>query len=79
MNKTAADGFPLGEGAEPRAPSLDDPLAVAAYVAALSEELARLARASGLVTLAYILDMARLEARGEVSLRTGDGAPGEIR
>jgi hypothetical protein len=34
----------------------------AAYVAALSEDLASIARHHGLDTLAYLLDMARLEA-----------------
>ena len=38
----------------------------AAYIASLTEELARLARRHDLDSLAYILDMARLEA-GEVS------------
>lgn len=42
-------------GAEERA-------AAAAYVAALSADLATLARRHGLVALGYILDMARLEA-----------------
>ncbi len=41
-----------------------DPAAVATYVAQLAEELAQLSRRGGLTTLAYILDMARLEARG---------------
>ncbi|MEW6256677.1 MAG: hypothetical protein AB1592_12030 [Pseudomonadota bacterium] len=36
----------------------------AAYVAALTAELSRLARAHRLGTLAYLLDMTRLEARG---------------
>lgn len=36
---------------------------VASYVAQMSEEMGRLARASGLDLLAYFLDMARLEAR----------------
>jgi len=49
-----------------------DPGAFAAYVASLSEELARLARANGLTTLAYILDMARLEARSAMDLEPSD-------
>lgn len=44
--------------------SRGDPAAVAAYVASITGELSRLARASGLGTLAYILEMARLEAKG---------------
>lgn len=48
-------------------------LETAAYVAALSEDLARLARRSGMPTLAYLLDMARLEAEGFA--RRGDGRP----
>ncbi len=35
---------------------------IAAYVAALTGELAVMARGSGLPTLAYLLDMARIEA-----------------
>jgi len=35
---------------------------VALYIATFAEELARLAKSQGLDTLAYILDMARLEA-----------------
>jgi hypothetical protein len=38
------------------------PTAAAQYIATLSEELARIARRNHLDTLAYILDMARLEA-----------------
>jgi len=36
--------------------------AAAAYIASLTEELARLARRHGLTPLSHILDMARLEA-----------------
>jgi len=53
-----------------------DPGAVAAYVAAITEELSQMARASGLSTLAYILEMARLEARGALGGREGRG-PGD--
>ena len=38
------------------------PRDVAAYVAALTGELSVMARGSGLPTLAYFLDMARIEA-----------------
>jgi len=39
-----------------------DRTAVATYVASLSGDLANLARGSGLDTLGYLLEMARLEA-----------------
>jgi hypothetical protein len=42
------------------------PAAVAAYVAALTSDLAALARRHDLATLGYLLDMARLEAEGIV-------------
>jgi hypothetical protein len=38
------------------------PSATARYIATLAGELAQLARCNGLGSLAYILDMARLEA-----------------
>jgi hypothetical protein len=38
------------------------PGASALYIASLAEELARLARTHGFETLAYLLDLARLEA-----------------
>ncbi|WP_341990231.1 hypothetical protein [Azorhizobium sp. AG788] len=38
----------------------------ATYVASLAGELSRLARGHGFPTLAYLLDMARLEARAAV-------------
>lgn len=56
-----------------------DPRAVASYVETLTGELARLAREHGLPTLAYILDMARLEARNTLVAdpTAGDrGTPG---
>ena len=49
---------------------------VAAYVEALAAELARLSRGHNLTTLAYLLDMARLEARNVVLSQTpGEAAP----
>ncbi len=51
-------------------PVTGDPSAVAAYVASLTGELSRLSRASGLLTLAYLLEIARLEARS-ISLEGG--------
>lgn len=47
---------------------------VALYIASLAEELARLAKSHDLDALAYILDMARLEA-DQVSRRY-NGRPG---
>jgi hypothetical protein len=43
-------------------PPPDDPAAAAAYVAALTAELTVLARRHQLETLAYLLDMVRIEA-----------------
>lgn len=40
-----------------------DPASTAAYIATITTELARLAENHGLTTLAYILEMARLEAK----------------
>jgi hypothetical protein len=40
----------------------DERTAAAAYIATLASDLAGLAKAQGLDTLAYILDMAKLEA-----------------
>jgi hypothetical protein len=46
-----------------KAPSpAGEPSAAAAYIAHLSGELALIARRHGLGTLAYLLDMAKLEA-----------------
>lgn len=52
----------------PASPIVRDPGAVAAYVETLTGELTRLAKEAGLPTLAYILDMARLEARNVLVL-----------
>jgi hypothetical protein len=46
----------------PEAGKSEDRAAAAAYVAALSGDLATIARRHGLVALGYILDMAKLEA-----------------
>ncbi len=51
-------------------PISPDPYGAAAYIASLAEELARLAKRHDLETLAYILDMARLEA-DQISKRWG--------
>jgi hypothetical protein len=40
----------------------ESPAASALYIASLAEELARLARTHGFETLAYLLDLAGLEA-----------------
>lgn len=51
-----------------------DPGAFATYAASLAGELSRMAQAHGLTTLAYIFDMARLEARATgIAVRPGDG------
>ena len=49
-----------------------DPASVANYLAAMSADLASIARRHGLGTLGYLLDMARLEA--ENIMRHGGGA-----
>lgn len=57
-------------------PGRDEPAAVAAYIAAMVSEMARLARASGLSTLAYVLDMAHLEAKAAaIEGADGDSLP----
>lgn len=56
----ADDSGPVGDAA-----------AVAAYVAAMTAELSRIARANGLATLAYILEMARLEANAAAGAAGG--------
>lgn len=52
---------------------------VAAYVATFSRDLRDLARRAGLTTLAYLLDMAQIEAasaaRGHDPLRPGGSEP----
>lgn len=76
MDKTAGDGPPretMSRHGEPELLPMGDPVAVASYIAALSEELSRLARGNGLLTLAYILEMARLEARSAMMAK----APGD--
>jgi hypothetical protein len=45
----------------------EDRVAAATYISELCADLARLSRDSGLETLGYLLDMARLEAEGVVS------------
>jgi hypothetical protein len=58
----------MGHAAPKITPSLaassepDDPAAAAEYIAALVADLAGIARRSGLDTLGYVLDMARVEA-----------------
>jgi hypothetical protein len=54
-------------------PEDGDRAAVADYVAALSADLAAIARRHGLETLGYILDMARLEAESESRHGGGNG------
>jgi hypothetical protein len=61
----------------------ESPAASALYIASLAEELARLARSHGFETLAYLLDLAGLEAdqisnssRSNPSTRQGTGGQG---
>ena len=54
-------------------PDGGDRTAVASYVAALSADLAEIARRHGLQTLGYLLDMARLEAENESRHGRGNG------
>ncbi len=58
----------------PDATAPNDPAVFASYVAQISGELARLSRDNGLPTLAYILEMARMEARN-AALGEADTAP----
>jgi hypothetical protein len=52
-----------------------DSSGAASYIAEMSGDLAALARRNGLETLAYLLDIARLEAEsGEKSAGPPDGA-----
>jgi len=46
---------------------------MAAYIAEMSAELARLARSAQLGVLAYLLEMAATEARGSVVFDDGEG------
>jgi hypothetical protein len=46
-------------------------IAAADYVAALSADLAEIARSNGLDTLGFILDMARLEAENAIRAVNG--------
>ena len=47
----------------PRRPNgPEEPAAAAGYIASVADELARLAKSHDLAALAYILDMARMEA-----------------
>ncbi|MBI4274995.1 MAG: hypothetical protein HY659_09890 [Rhizobiales bacterium] len=47
----------------------------AAYIAGMTGELATLAQSNGLDTLAYILDMARLEAENAIDTNEGTDKP----
>lgn len=59
---------------QPADPVSQDRTAAASYVAALSGDLASIARSHGLDTLGYLLDIARLEA--EQVTRHSDGNSG---
>lgn len=75
----ASDG-PVPSAEHPRAgrsagdSSSGQPVATASYVADITQELSGLARAAGLDTLAYLLDIAKLEATQFVH-RAGQSAP----
>jgi hypothetical protein len=51
-----------------------DASGTARYIASVTEELARLAKGQDLEALAYILEMAQLEA-SQISRQNGSGAP----
>ena len=65
--------MPRGDG--PQSPALNAP-DVASYIGALAGELARIAERHDLEALAYILDMAKLEA-DQIS-RQGNGDDGSF-
>lgn len=56
-------------------PSRAETVEFAAYVAGITSELSRLARTHNLPTLAYLLDIARLEAAGEARNVPGEENP----
>jgi hypothetical protein len=60
----------------PGSEELNDPAAVASYVATLTAELAVLARNHGFGALGYILQMAQLEAENSVYQLNGSGPRG---
>ncbi|WP_309389734.1 hypothetical protein [Chelatococcus sambhunathii] len=47
---------------------------VATYIASLTADLSEMSRRQGLSTLAYLLDMARLEAEGAARRGRADGS-----
>ncbi|MDP2411822.1 MAG: hypothetical protein Q8M26_16245 [Pseudolabrys sp.] len=61
---------PTTDPSEPMHPATST--AVASYVATMSNDLASMARKSGLDTLGYLLEMVRLEAES-LMRHTGDG------
>lgn len=52
---------------------------IAAYVSALVESLARMSRRGGMPTLAYLLDIARLEAETHARAADDESRPSEKR
>jgi hypothetical protein len=70
---TKQSDVPIGQA---RSAVAEDEQMSASYIAEMTEELARLARAAELGVLAYLLDMAATEARGS-ALDEGDGEAGE--
>jgi hypothetical protein len=66
---------PVPRPSDRPAEDLDDPAVLAAYVASLTGDLARLCQRQGFDTLSYLLDMARLEAQ---TLARYGGEPGPL-
>jgi hypothetical protein len=66
---------PLPRSSDDSVDDLDDPAVLAAYVAALTGDLAKLCQRQGFDTLGYLLDMARLEAQ---TLARYGGEPGPL-
>ncbi|HVU42951.1 MAG TPA: hypothetical protein VHD86_18045 [Xanthobacteraceae bacterium] len=65
--------MPTEASGEPDQPEAQSPRAAALYIGKMSAELARLARRYRLEPLAYILEMARLEAE-QIARESVDGA-----
>ena len=59
-------------------PAGSKPREVAAYVCTLSHDLSMMSRRNGLVTLAYLLDMAALEAEIAAGGADAKGSPPDV-
>ncbi len=75
---TPENGHKLEVAEAPEVPEARDGPDVAVYIASLADELSRLAKRHDLDALAYILDMARLEA-DQISKRWVPKVPGGSR